>query len=194
MHVLDATSLSRSPVAGWGRRSPFCVHVLQLAFSLDKPRPGERPHFPSFPAPARARVRRASIGRPIDIIGRWVHARGCRSRIGPKRRDRTSSSGWSCSLPALSCSRRARAPAGEPIKAAGRRAGGSCAHARLILWSSLRCARCNCKPGRHGLPAPACNAGLAFGAGHATAPLASSCWSMPCICCDALQDLNGVDV
>lgn len=141
MHVLDATSLSRSPVAGWGRRSPFCVHVLQLAFSLDKARPGERPHFPSFPAPARARVRRASIGRPIDIIGRWVHARGCRSRIGPKRRDRTSSSGWSCSLPALSCSRRARAPAGEPIKAAGRRAGGSCAHARLtILWSSLRCA------------------------------------------------------
>jgi hypothetical protein len=57
MHVLDATSLSRSPVAGWGRRSPaFCVHVLQLAFSLDKARPGERPHFPSFPAPAPARA------------------------------------------------------------------------------------------------------------------------------------------
>jgi hypothetical protein len=158
MHVLDATSLSRSPVAGWGRRSPaFCVHVLQLAFSfsLDKLGQARSPigpagaPLPSFSLPLP--LARASIGRPIDIIGRWVHARGCRSRIGPKRRDRTSSSGWSCSLPALSCSRRARAPAGEPIKA-GRRAGGRELRARAtddpVVVVALRSLQLQARPAR----------------------------------------------
>lgn len=64
MHVLDATSLSRSPVAGWGKkpgllRACAAASVLcrQARPGAEPDRPGRRPtSFVLAPAPAPARA------------------------------------------------------------------------------------------------------------------------------------------
>jgi hypothetical protein len=141
MHVLDATSLSRSPVAGWGKKPGLlraCAAASVLLLSrqarpgAEPDRPGRRPtSFVLAPAPARACIYRSphrhhrSVGarprlskqdwpktpRPHELIG----SISVRSYACMHRTHGDGSWMVLQSLRALSCSRRAR-----PRRGAGR--------------------------------------------------------------------------